>query len=984
MRGNIFRRWVVTLLGGAAVLVMLMGVLFYRAQKQDLIRDAEAKLEAIARLKVDQITAWRAERLADAAILANSPLFIEGVEAWLTSPSPEKAEPLLARFSAYIEHYHYSNVLLVDVTGKVLLRYQGEAGTIHPDAIQILTEAIQQKKPLFVDLHVHLDDKNPHLAVIAPLFQESDTELPPIGAVILQYEAEQFLYPMLQAWPTPSPSAETLLVRRDGGDVLFLNELRHQAETALALRIPLSESKVPAVMAALGREGVVHGVDYRGIHVVSVLRAIPDSPWHMVAKMDEDEIYADWRFRARMIILLTLAFMAALIIGAFLVWQRNEADYFKNLAQAQQALWSSEERNRITLMSIGDGVITTDASGNIEFMNPVAETLTGWKLSEAAGRSLEEVFRIINEESRETVENPVNRVLREGVVVGLANHTLLISKDGTERPIADSGAPIRVEQGAMTGVVLVFRDQSEERATQKQLQEREEFITTVLDHLPIGIAVNSVAPTVEFTYMNDNFPKIYQTTREALRSPDQFWEAVYEDPAYREEIKRRVIEDCESGDPARMEWREIPITRGGERIACVIARNVPVPGESFMISMVWDISDVKQQTEEKEKLQEQLMQSQKMEAVGRLAGGVAHDYNNMLTAILGHAELAQNGLSADDPILEHIGHILDAAQRSAELTRQLLAFARKQTIAPKEIDLNEMISSMLNMLGRLIGEDIGLQWKPTADLWPVNMDPAQVDQILVNLIVNARDAITGVGKIIIETGTVVFDEEYCQAHHGFHPGEFVLLAVSDNGCGMNAETIANIFEPFFTTKPLGQGTGLGLATVYGIVKQNNGFINVYSEPGQGTTVKIYLPRAEEGSGLLEHVDRAPREIFGGTETVLLVEDEAILLQLTQRLLEQLGYHVLSADRPAKALEIAREYEAEIQVLITDVVMPEMSGRDLWSELVKIRPSLKCLFVSGYTANVIAHQNILDEGVHFLQKPFTRQSLADKVREVLEE
>ena len=982
MRGNIFRRRIVTLLVLAAVLVLVVSLWFYHAQKADLIRGAEAKMEAVARLKVDQIHAWRAERLADAAVLTKSSLFIEGVIEWLASPGPEATEPILRRFSAYIEHYNYNDALLVDPEGQIRLRYNGEPGFLHPETKQALTEAFRQRTPVFTDLHRSLDALSPHVGIVAPLFKENDDSSPPVGAVILQYEADRFLYPLIHAWPSPSLSAETLLVRRDDDHVLFLTKLRHQAGTALELRIPLSQSNVPAVMAVQGHEGIFHGIDYRGVPVVSVMKAIPDSPWFMVAKMDADEVFADWRFRARMIVLFSLTLVVALLTGAFLVWHKNEAEYFKSIAEAQQALWSSEERNRTTLMSIGDGVIVTDALGQIETMNPVAEALTGWALSDAAGHPLNEVFHIINEDSRETVENPATRVLHEGIVVGLANHTILVAKDGVERPIADSGAPIHAEDGTITGVVLVFRDQSQERKAQEALRENEAFIKTILDHLPVGIAVNTVAPTVMFSYMNDNFPEIYRTTRKALSSPDRFWDVVYEDPVFREEIRSRVMTDCDSGDPERMEWKEIPIIRNGTKVAHINARNVSIPGTPHMISMVWDVSDKKREEEEKEKLQEQLLQSQKMEAVGRLAGGIAHDYNNMLTAILGHAELAQYSLPPDHPIAEHLGHILEAANRSADLTRQLLAFARKQTIAPKELNLNDTIDSMLNMLTRLIGEDINLYWKPATALWAVKMDPVQLDQILVNLVVNARDAIRGVGKITIETAQVEFDEEYCRDHLGFIPGLFVLLAVSDNGCGMNAETVSNIFEPFFTTKPLGEGTGLGLATVYGIVKQNNGFINVYSEPGRGTTIKIYLPRHEAENVM--RMPRPPREVLGGTETVLLVEDEIILLQLTQRLLEQLGYTVLVSDSPLNALQLAREYKGEIHLLVTDVVMPEMSGRDLWTQLEALRPSLKCLFISGYTANVIAHQNILDEGVHFLQKPFTRESLADKVREVLEE
>lgn len=381
-------------------------------------------------------------------------------------------------------------------------------------------------------------------------------------------------------------------------------------------------------------------------------------------------------------------------------------------------------------------------------------------------------------------------------------------------------------------------------------------------------------------------------------------------------------------------------------------------------------------------LEDQLLQAQKLESVGRLAGGVAHDYNNMLSVIIGYTELAMEKVPSHDPLHADLGEILRAARRSVEITRQLLAFARKQTISPRPMDLNETVEGMLRMLRRLIGEDIDLSWQPGAGLWPVKMDPVQIDQILVNLCVNARDAISGVGKITIETENMVFDEAYCADHAGFAPGRFVMLAVSDDGCGMDRQTLESVFEPFFTTKEINQGTGLGLSTVYGIVKQNSGFVNVYSEPGKGTTFRIYLPRHEGGTQRPEArlEDEIPR---GRGETVLLVEDEPSIMKMGQVMLEKLGYRVLAAGGPEEALELAGARPGSIDLLITDVVMPDMNGRELAARIGPLCPGMRTLFMSGYTANVIAHHGVLDSGVHFLEKPFSRQELAVRVREVLE-
>ncbi len=402
---------------------------------------------------------------------------------------------------------------------------------------------------------------------------------------------------------------------------------------------------------------------------------------------------------------------------------------------------------------------------------------------------------------------------------------------------------------------------------------------------------------------------------------------------------------------------------------------------SEVIITFFDITELKRAREEQERLREQLAQSQKMESVGRLAGGVAHDFNNMLGVIIGHSELALDGMDPADPLFGTLHEIQAAAERSAALTRQLLAFARKQTVAPKVLDLNKTVLGMLLMLRRLIGEDVELAWLPGAGVRPVKMDPSQLDQVLANLCVNARDAISGGGRISIETGNVTSSNDCCDSDIDSVPRAYVTLTISDNGAGMDKETRAKIFEPFYTTKGLGKGTGLGLATVYGIVKQNAGFINVYSELGEGTTFRICLPAAFEEEALPARSSN-PTAMSKGEETILLVEDEVQLLELTKENLSRLGYTVLAADMPQEALRVAREYPGVIHLLLTDVVMPGMSGEDLRNELVVERPGIKCLFVSGYTADAITDRGILDPDVHFLQKPFSIDALSAKLREVL--
>jgi CheY-like chemotaxis protein len=350
--------------------------------------------------------------------------------------------------------------------------------------------------------------------------------------------------------------------------------------------------------------------------------------------------------------------------------------------------------------------------------------------------------------------------------------------------------------------------------------------------------------------------------------------------------------------------------------------------------------------------------------------------------MLNYVELCRDKLPPEHPIRPFLAEITSDANRSADLTRQLLAFARKQIIEPRVLDMNDAVGEMRKLLGRLLGENISLTWSPGPALWKVKLDPSQVDQILANLCVNARDAIAGVGRLTIETCNVTVDEPYCAGNADAVPGEYVLLTVSDTGHGMSKEVLSHIFEPFFTTKELGKGTGLGLATVFGIVTQNKGFITVYSEPGKGTTFKIHLPRCAAPAPEAQ-IAAAPTKPARGTETILLVEDDKSVRVTTKLFLEDLGYKVLVADDPVKALTLAAQHPDEIHLLITDVIMPNMSGSDLAGKLCSARPSLKRLFISGFTADIIAKEGVLESSMHFLTKPFGRDVLARKVREVLE-
>lgn len=422
---------------------------------------------------------------------------------------------------------------------------------------------------------------------------------------------------------------------------------------------------------------------------------------------------------------------------------------------------------------------------------------------------------------------------------------------------------------------------------------------------------------------------------------------------------------------------------GGEEfpIEASVSR-IEVAGVKIYTVILRDITERKQAEEARVKLEAQLRQSQKMESIGRLAGGIAHDFNNLLTVIEGYSGLLYDQMPAEDPLLENLEQIRSASKRAEALTRQLLAFSRQQILAPTRLDLNHLVSNLRKMLGRLIGEDISLITTLQPDLWPIIADPGQIEQVIMNLVVNARDAMPTGGTLTLETHNTQLDESYTQIHLEAPHGPCVMLVIADTGQGMDEQTQAHIFEPFFTTKEPGKGTGLGLATVYGIVKQSGGDITVHSQPGQGATFRMYLPANNIGPA--EATAAAVQSIIsGGTETILLVEDDEMVNLLVQRALQKRGYTLLQARRGSEALSIAQQHEGTIDLLLTDVVMPYMSGRELAEQLKTQRPQMKVIFMSGYTDDTVVRHGLLTAEIEFLLKPFSPDVLASKVREVLD-
>jgi len=639
--------------------------------------------------------------------------------------------------------------------------------------------------------------------------------------------------------------------------------------------------------------------------------------------------------------------------------------------QAEEALLESENKFKsFAEQSIAGINIIQD--GVFKYVNPKFAEMFGYTVEECLNNM--PFKKMIYEKDLAAVERHVGR--RTSGEADSGHYTCRgLKKNGQIFHVEIYGSSI-VYKGkpAATGTVL---DITERKRAENALEESEEKYRRIVETANEGICMTDVDNLV--TYVNQKLADMLGYLPEEIIGRPLVHFLFPKDLAdHQEKWSHRLHGLSETYE------RRFRRSDGGEYWTIVSVTVIRAEDGRFMgaFGMLTDITERKQAEKETKNLAQQLFQAQKMESVGRLAGGVAHDFNNILGVIIGRAEMALNMDVSVDQLQHHLKEILKAGLRSADLTRQLLAFARKQTAILQILDLNGTISDILNMLRRLIGEDIDLSLQPGVDLWKVKIDPSQVDQILANLVVNARDAISGVGVITLGTGNVVVDDSNRAETPEFIPGEYVLLTVSDTGAGMSQEVRENIFEPFFTTKEVGKGTGLGLSTVYGIVKQNDGFVYVASEPGKGTTFKIYLPRCEA-----ETAQAASEEVAckrpTGTETVLLVEDDEAILNLSNMILENLGYTVLAAQAPVHAIDIVKEHPGNIHLLITDVVMPEMNGRELAEELSAFLPNLKCLYMSGYTADVIAHRGVLDVGVNFIQKPFLGDDFAARVRQVLD-
>jgi two-component system cell cycle sensor histidine kinase/response regulator CckA len=615
------------------------------------------------------------------------------------------------------------------------------------------------------------------------------------------------------------------------------------------------------------------------------------------------------------------------------------------------------------LEAAANPIVISQRDGTIIWVNHAFEQLSGYTRAECLGRStnLLKSGQLPPSFYKQMWQTILSGQVWQGEMVNRRKDGSLYHEEMTITPVKDAA-------GEITHFIAIKLDITERKSSEERICRLAQVVENSAEMIAIG----------------DPEGRIAFANRALLRATG-YSEA--------ELVGRSFATSLLShNNPPRLdqEIQSRTISGGGWSGECIICRK---DGSEFPVLLsTSQIKDnqgsvigtfgIAQDITERKHLEKQLAVAQKMEAVGQLAGGIAHDFNNLLGVMIGYSELLQEGFPPEDPRVRKLQQIKRAGERAASLTRQLLAFSRKQVIQPRVLDLNSLVGEVNKMLVRLVREDIELLCNLKPALGRIKADPSQVEQVIINLVVNARDAMPGGGKIIIETANAYLDESYCRSHTSVKPGRHVMIAISDTGTGMDAKTQAHMFEPFFTTKEPGKGTGLGLATVYGIVKQSGGSIWVYSQLGKGTTFKIYFPCVDEAVQLLEFAPGSS-QIPRGSETILLAEDAEGMRELICELLTRNGYTVLTAESSQELLNVTERYSAPIHLLLTDVVMPGMNGRDLADRLWAAHPGMRAIYMSGYTSDAIVHHGVLREGIDFLEKPFSEEALMRKLREVLD-
>ncbi len=1069
-----------------------VGYGYYLRLEADVRAAAHNELNALADIKASQVSAWYRERKTQAEVIALDPMISSHVRRYLADSNHARSRHELTVWMNSLQNTHnFRSVTLLDANNTVrLISPEGHTAFVHSQGPY--AKAMQTGKITLSDLHRGPADHEVHMSFYIPIIHETEPNSPPKGLLRLQIDPRRYLYPMIQTWPTPSLTAETVLVRRDGNDVVYLNDLRHRADAAMNIRVPMdSNPLLPAIMATSGSTDTMEGKDYRGVPVLATGRPIINTPWFIVAKVDMAEVLAPLKERAWSIGMIAAAMAMSTSLLASLLLRRQDTQFLRRELATRKAHQTLSDRIIHLYKQANDIILLFDPEWHILEANERATEAYGYPLEELKQKT---VWDIRAPETRSDIGELARKAKTEGSMVFQTVH---VRKDGSTFPVEVSVGEIELD-GAMC-YQSIIRDITERRAAEEALRRSEARFRHLFNIIHDAVFVHGIDPDGKpgvFIETNDVACQRYGYTREELLrmrpmdidAPEGLplipsamealktvghatWEGVHRckdgrkipveitaasfdffgvpmvlstshDISARKKAamalaqSMREIEDLYENAPCgyhsldkdgniirinntELAWlgysreeligrnftdiitpdgmdtfrRSYPILARQSYIRDVEQTLVRKDGSTMPVLLsatlvrdaagnflmtrttVYDITEQK-------KLQAQLLHSQKMEAIGMLAGGVAHDFRNQLTVVKGYAEMLLRKQLVSDKGLECIQEILKAADHSANLAGQLLAFSRQQVLCPEVVNLDAIIDGLSKTLARMVGEDIRLKIVSAPSVQSVKIDPTQFRQALINLAANARDAMPRGGHFTLQTSNATLDPILAAQYPTASQGPYVLVTISDSGEGMDKKTLEQIFVPFFTTKPVGQGTGLGLAMVHGFVRQSGGYITVQSEPGQGTTFRIYLPAVEETPNLAADIAWTC-DLPKGTGTILVVEDEASIRTIICETLRECGYTVLDAGNSQDALNLVKQHTQPMDLLVLDVVMPDVSGPELAAMILVARPEIpEILYISGYTGKALAVRGVLANDVNLLPKPFNSQELVQTVRRIL--